>query len=158
MPYLIDGHNLIGAMPQISLDDPDDEQALIVLLQAFCQRSQRKAMVYFDRRAPGSRDPGAGGRLTVHFVQPPRTADEAIAAHLGHLGGRAHNWIVISSDRQVQLAARHAGARVMSSQDFGRLLRPEGGSTADLDDIKPEGIDDPDDLARWEQLFRKGDD
>jgi predicted RNA-binding protein with PIN domain len=158
VPYLIDGHNLIGAMPQISLEDPDDEQALISLLQAFCQRSRHMATVYFDRRAPGSQGMAKSGRLSVHFVQPPRTADDAITSHLDRLGGQAQNWTVVSSDHQVQQAARHAGARVMSSRAFGRLLRPGSGSDPERDDAKPAGVEDPDELARWERLFRKGDD
>jgi S-adenosylhomocysteine hydrolase len=29
MPYMIDGHNLIGKLPDISLDDPNDEALLV---------------------------------------------------------------------------------------------------------------------------------
>ena len=43
MPFLIDGHNLIGRMPGISLDDPDDEARLVAQLRAFCARE-------FDQR------------------------------------------------------------------------------------------------------------
>jgi hypothetical protein len=33
MPFLIDGHNLIGALPDLDLDDPDDEARLVERLQ-----------------------------------------------------------------------------------------------------------------------------
>ena len=36
MNYLIDGHNLIGQLPDISLDDPNDEALLVQKLSGFC--------------------------------------------------------------------------------------------------------------------------
>ena len=35
MPYLIDGHNLIACLPDISLDDPNDEAQLVNKLKGF---------------------------------------------------------------------------------------------------------------------------
>jgi len=35
MPLLIDGHNLIGQIPDISLSDPDDEAKLVLLLRRY---------------------------------------------------------------------------------------------------------------------------
>ncbi len=34
MHYLIDGHNLIAQISDISLDDPDDEAKLVLRLEA----------------------------------------------------------------------------------------------------------------------------
>ncbi|MBP1779822.1 MAG: hypothetical protein H6Q86_5833 [candidate division NC10 bacterium] len=105
MPYMIDGHNLIGAMPGHRLEDPDDEVNLIARLQKFCAASGKAATVYFDRRSPGRADPPRIGRLTVHFIAESSSADQAIRAHLRRLRGDARNWTVVSSDGEVAAAA-----------------------------------------------------
>ena len=49
MHYLIDGHNLIGALPDISLEDPDDEVKLILVLRSWAvARRRREVTVIFD--------------------------------------------------------------------------------------------------------------
>jgi predicted RNA-binding protein with PIN domain len=136
MPYLIDGHNLIGAMPGHRLADPDDEAALIAVLQRYFAASGTGATVYFDRRAPGRADPPRMGRLTIHFVAASSSADRAIRAHLDRLRGEARNWTVVSSDGEVAAAARRAGARTLTSASFLRQL--DGPSTQGPSAEKPE--------------------
>ncbi len=48
MPYLIDGHNLIGKVPNLRQNDPEDEKQLVELLQEFCQRTGKHVEVYFS--------------------------------------------------------------------------------------------------------------
>jgi len=48
MPILIDGHNLIGRMPVLSLADPDDERQLVTLLLAYRARTKKAVTVVFD--------------------------------------------------------------------------------------------------------------
>ena len=128
MPYLIDGHNLIGKIPGLRLDEMDDELALIELLQTFCQLTGKNADVYFDRSASGHARASVHGRVTARFVRSGETADQAIARHLKRLGNAASNWTVITSDRQVQNAAKSARARLISSEDFRRELLAENSS------------------------------
>lgn len=136
MPYLIDGHNLIGKMPGLNLEDLDDEKELIQLLQEFCQLTAKNAEVYFDRAAGGHARARVHGRVTARFVRSGETADLAIARHLKRLGNEASNWTVVSSDRQVQKAARRSRARVLPSEEFSRELVAETSSTGAQD--KPE--------------------
>ena len=126
---MIDGHNLIGAMPGHRLEDPDDEANLIARLQKFCAASGKAATVYFDRRSPSRADPPRIGRLTVHFIAESSSADQAIRAHLRRLRGDARNWTVVSSDGEVAAAARRAGAKALTSASFLRRLEgptPQG--------------------------------
>ena len=53
MPYIIDGHNLIPRIPDLSLQDIDDEMQLVEMLQDFCRISRKKVEVYFDNAPPG---------------------------------------------------------------------------------------------------------
>ncbi|MGD9375749.1 MAG: NYN domain-containing protein, partial [Anaerolineae bacterium] len=48
MPILIDGHNLVGKLPVLSLQDPDDEQKLIELLRSYQARTGKEVIVVFD--------------------------------------------------------------------------------------------------------------
>ena len=127
MPYLIDGHNLIASLDDIHLDDPDDEARLIDLLRTFCAHTGKELTVYFDQRAPGATNPPTMGGLRARFITPPRTADEAILAHLRRLGREAHNWTVVSSDNLIRSAAIQAGARSLNSHAFAPLLEKEPG-------------------------------
>ncbi|HSR48093.1 MAG TPA: NYN domain-containing protein [Anaerolineales bacterium] len=153
MPYLIDGHNLIGALPGHDLRDPDDEVKLVRVLRAFCAGQRTRITVYFDRGAPGRSNPPAGGGVTVRFVRPPATADSAIVRHLEQVGREAPNWIVVSSDRSVAQAARRAGARALSSGEFARLLF--GSDARPTQPEKPDAPVSAEDVEAWEDLFRR---
>jgi predicted RNA-binding protein with PIN domain len=151
MPLLIDGHNLIGALPNISLTDLDDEAKLVSLLSRYLVQARKRAFVYFDRGSFISDQTDRGPYLSVIFIAQPRTADQAIRAHLERLGKEAANWTVISSDREIQHAAKQAGARVLSSQEFSRFLLSI--DVASNGDEKPTSPLSEEELGAWMDLF-----
>lgn len=151
--YLIDGHNLIPHVAGLSLRDLDDEQRLLERLAAFCRRTRCRAEVYFDGAPPTqARRFSLGGRLTVIFVRRGRTADAAIHARLRRLGRAARNVIVVSSDREVQAAARSYGAQVIDSATFARRMRAVEGAPAHEEAEKPAAVP-PDEVEEWLRLF-----
>jgi predicted RNA-binding protein with PIN domain len=122
MPYLIDGHNLIGAFPGMSLSDPEDERKLLEVLEEFGRSSRSKSVVYFDRGQTGMGPLSVAGRMvTAHFVRPPRRADDAI---LDFLRARkdARHFIVVSSDTEIRMKARRSGVKVVASGEFARQV------------------------------------
>jgi len=121
MPYLIDGHNLIPKMG-LRLDSFDDELALVKRLQEFCRLSRKTVEIYFDGAPPGQDGTHKYGTVKAHFVRLGTTADTAIKLRLKKMGASAKNWVVVSSDRQVQAEGRSARAQVVSSEDFARLV------------------------------------
>ncbi len=153
MPFLIDGHNLIPNIPGLRLDNPDDEKQLIRLLQAFCQVKKQKAEVFFDRASLGSAGRQTHGLVSAYFIVRTSSADQAIRARLVQLGKTAPNWVVVSSDHEVQSAARIAGAKVMSAAEFASQLlasqRRRSGS-----EEKPQP--DPAENEELLRLFRQG--
>ena len=155
MPFIIDGHNLIAALPDLDLSDLDDEMKLVEMLRGFCSRTQRRATVYFDRGSPGGEPTIKSGRVEVRFVRLPRTADDAIRAHLLKLDKEAPNWTIVSSDREVRSAARRAGASVLESDAFAQMI-PASVITADQSE-KPLGTLSDIDLDEWERLFNSRD-
>ncbi len=151
MPYLIDGHNLIPHVRGLSLSQIDDEQRLIERLQAFCHRERvARIEVYFDQAPPGMSGTRRFGAVTAHFVRQGTTADQAIRRHLGRLGREARNWTVVTSDRAVQVAARAAHARVISSEAFAARL--DAPALPD-DEEKPPPDED---IETWLRLFGEG--
>ncbi len=148
MPYLIDGHNLIPHVRGLSLEQLDDEQALIARLEAFFQHERKQAVVYFDRAQLESAD-HRSAFLQVHFVRLPAIADTAILNHLRRLGGEARNWVVVSSDGSVRRGAQKAGARAMSSAAFAKLLE----NSAAAHPTTPGQAGGNDDIAGWLEIF-----
>ncbi|MGA7192341.1 MAG: NYN domain-containing protein [Anaerolineales bacterium] len=122
MPYLIDGHNLIPKLG-LRLDSIDDEMQLINVLQEFCRLQRRDAEVYFDGAPVGQARSQKFGIVSAHFVRLGTTADSAIKSRLEKMGRAARNWIVVSSDHEVQSSARTVHADVVSSEKFVELLK-----------------------------------
>ena len=123
MPYLIDGHNLIPKLG-LRLDSMDDEMELVTILQEYSRLERKKQVeVYFDGAPASHAGTRRLGTVTAHFVLLGTTADDAIRKRLKKMGKSAKNWIVVSSDRQVQAESRAAQAEVISSDTFAMLLR-----------------------------------
>ena len=150
MPYLIDGHNLIGQTPGLSLADPDDERKLVVLLRAFLVRTRKKGTVFFDNGQPGGSGHWSNGVLEVVFVRPSRSADDLIRQRLGS-EKNARGLIVVSSDQAVAQAAQAAHARVQSSAEFARQMLRQPPTVQE----KQDGLT-RDEVVEWERLFKKG--
>ena len=151
MPHLIDGHNLIGILPGLSLADPEDERKLLDLLRRYARRTRRRMIVFFDQGNPIYRNPAGEGLVTARFIPPPRKADDAIYEFLA--GRRdARNFTVVTSDLAVQRSARRAGARVVSSAEFARQLAAEEAPAPENENPPQEP---PEDLEDWLELFEE---
>jgi predicted RNA-binding protein with PIN domain len=154
MNWLIDGHNLIPNVPGLSLASADDEMQLIAWLQVFCRMQRTKVEVYFDLSPAGYSGSRTFGMVKAHFIRQGRSADDAIAARLRHLGKSASTWTVVTSDRRVQAEAKSVHARVVTSADFSaRLIQSQQQEQA-----KAKEMDKPmqeEEVAGWLELFRK---
>jgi predicted RNA-binding protein with PIN domain len=157
MPYLIDGHNLIPKVG-LRLDAPDDERDLVERLQDFARLARREVHVYFDGAPPGHAGSRRTGRVTANFVERGRTADSAIRGRLNMLAAAAKNWIVVSSDREVQSAARAARATIMTSEEFAvrltEVVRQNGLRKANAGDRGERALSDQE-VAQWLETFRR---
>jgi uncharacterized protein len=152
MPYLIDGHNLIPKVG-LRLDSPDDEMELVAILQEFARLKRQQVEVYFDGAPIGYDGSRNIGTVRAHFVRLGQTADNAIRARLNRMAKDARNWIVVSSDREVQSAARVMHAQYISAEDFVKSIREAHNSVpkANTDDkkISPAEVDE------WLKIFRE---
>lgn len=155
MPFLIDGHNLIGQMPELSLSDPRDEDKLMARLRLFAERAGKRITVVFDP-SPSDTTPRIGqgrvrlGNLTALYALPGSKADDVIRSMIGEIRDK-QGWIVVTSDAAVAGFARATGIRVESCAVF---LRRMGEALAD----KPAG-EKPQAGAReidnWADVFKE---
>lgn len=122
MPYLIDGHNLIGAMPDIRLGEPNDEMKLVNKLRSFVARRSVRLTVVFDRGLPGGKSPASTHNLEVIFASEIRTnADTYIRRRIEKLHD-PKGWTLITSDQLLMGFAKTYNLKRQKSADFAQIL------------------------------------
>ena len=152
MPYLVDGHNLIPKVG-LHLNSPDDEMELVAILKEFARLKRQQVEVYFDGAPIGQAGTRKLGTVRAHFVPLGQTADSAIRSRLKKMEKDAKNWIIVSSDHEVQSAARVVRAQVVTSEEFVKMLRAATNSTpkANTENKKLSAQE----VDEWLKLFRE---
>ncbi|MCB8983139.1 MAG: NYN domain-containing protein [Ardenticatenaceae bacterium] len=119
MHYIIDGHNLIGKMPDISLKDPNDEVRLVLRLKSWVAESkQRQVTLFFDGGVPGGTVNRLSSRnLKVIFAPSGQTADSLIIRHLKKLKNPG-GYTLVTSDREIIRVAQAQRIRFLQSEQF----------------------------------------
>lgn len=150
MPYLIDGHNVIGQTPGLSLADPDDEVKLTALVRRWCLREKRKATLIFDGGLPGGVSKLSNADVIVVFASTSHTIADDLILNRIRAEKNPNGLIVVSSDQKIVNAAKQQRMTVLSSAEFGRgLLKVK---QAEAISAKETGLT-KEDVAEWEQLF-----
>jgi len=122
MKVIVDGHNLIGKLADISLADPNDEAQLVILLRQYAARTGRKLTVVFDGGLPGGPSRKlSGGGVRVVFASSGRQADPLIINRIRRIRD-LEAWLVVSSDRAILRAAARYKVRAQRSEDFAAEL------------------------------------
>lgn len=155
MQWLIDGHNLIGCMPNLHLDDPNDEEKLLEHLRRYRARTGHKLTVVFDAgvsfRPAKTRQRGG---ITVQFAPQGRTADQIIMRRLRRLKN-PQAIMLVTSDRAVQQAAQQARVRVVSSQEFAQQLL-QLSSSPGVDEANQTDVAlSADEVEEWLEIFNQ---
>ena len=152
MPYLIDGHNLIPKVG-LHLNSPDDEMELVAILKEFARLKRQQVEVYFDGAPIGQAGTRKLGTVRAHFVPLGQTADSAIRSRLNRMEKDAKNWIIVSSDHEVQSAARVVRAQIVTSEEFVKILRAATNSapkaSTENKKLSAQEVDE------WLKLFRE---
>jgi len=153
MPYMIDGHNLIPKLG-LRLEDPDDEMELVRLLQDFARIRRQQVDVYFDGAPAGQAGMRKLGNIKAHFVRQGQTADRAIRRRLEELGKAAKNWVVVSSDHEVQSSAKVNQAQSIRSEEFVKQLRNTLITITHEDNVDSKMS--AKEVEEWMKIFSKG--
>jgi uncharacterized protein len=164
MIYLIDGHNLIGKMPDISLSDPDDEEQLAHRLRQWAaENKSRQVIVIFDRGVLSGLARRLSNQQVKVFFAPTRTTADALLIKRVNEVRNPQQYRLISSDRQIIDAAKVRGMRFWRSERFVEMLGPAELPT-EAADPKPHSEPAPpsqkeqpqlsrEDVAEWLELF-----
>jgi predicted RNA-binding protein with PIN domain len=159
MHYLIDGHNLIAKMPDIALDDPNDEVMLVLRLRSWAAGSRKRQItVIFDRGLPGGRSKFLSrGQVDVIFAPEGQTADTLLISRIRQAANPGE-YTLISSDRQVLAVARDRRMQHIPANVFAERLGQAGRKEQAVPDgLSPDQADDldlsPEEIAEWLALF-----
>ena len=123
MHYLIDGHNLIGRMPDIGLDDPHDEIELVLRLRSWSARSRkRRVTVIFDRGLPGGLGRGlSSGKVQVVFASTAQSADSLLIRRINSVKN-PREYTLVTSDNHILRAAEACRMPVLRAGEFVLML------------------------------------
>ena len=152
MPWIVDGNNLLGLSAELHQKAPGARSRLVQRLAAFSRARRSKVIVVFD----GEPEPGLAGAdvalgdLRAIFSGRGASADSRILKILDEAEDPA-GYLLVTSDRALGDHARHRRARVVTSLAFRRTLEKEGISKSAGDEPLPA-----DEVARWEEIFRRG--
>jgi uncharacterized protein len=148
---LIDGHNLIGKMQDIHLNDPDDEARLVARLHRYALAGGHQVTVIFDAGAPGETATLSRGRVEAVFAPTGSSADQLIVKRFRRIRDR-QAWLVVTSDRQILAAASARRLRTESSETFAARLqeRPADPAAPDLRQVPPSDQE----VEMWLRRFR----
>lgn len=129
MAYIIDGHNLIGILPDISLSQPDDEARLIARLLSYRAQGAGDMIVFFDGnplsaatepgRHPTSIPSWAG--MVVHYAPPGKSADDAIVDFL-RSRRQPGQYAVVTNDQDLSARVRSLGASILPASEFSSRM------------------------------------
>lgn len=154
MPYLIDGHNLIGQLPDISLEDPNDEALLAQKLAGFAARTGKRCVVVFDYGLPAGKSRMSTRAVQVVFASQRSSADRVMIERIGKLQD-AKDWTIVTSDDEVRDAARRRRMPVLTSIEFAELLKAPPKPVVDAGEAADVYVP-PDEVDEWLNLFGDG--
>ncbi|MBM4423598.1 MAG: hypothetical protein FJ030_09435 [Chloroflexi bacterium] len=155
VPYLIDGHNLIGQMPGLSLDDPHDEAKLAMHVRRFCVHERRKATIIFDGGLPGGVSRLSNSDVTVIFASDRRTTADDLLLNRIRNERNPGGLIVVTSDQKIANAARQRRMTVKPSREFAREVSRAAKAARGAGAEKERGLS-KEELEEWEAMFGKG--
>ncbi|MBN1963194.1 MAG: NYN domain-containing protein [Anaerolineae bacterium] len=148
---LIDGHNLINALPDIMLDDPNDEALLVEKLKSYCGRTGKRCLVVFDHGLPGgqSRDLSTP-QVQVIFAAAFRTNADRVLRERIRKHPSPGEVTVVSSDHEVRAEAVTRRMRVLTSEAFaGQMISTMAATPSTNDDV----LLSDDEVSEWMRLF-----
>lgn len=156
MHYLIDGHNLIGKFPDMSLEDPDDEVKLILRLRSWAARKRgRRVTVIFDHGLPGGMDKRLStADVQVLFASAGQTADRLLVRRIQE-ARNPRAITVVSSDNHILQAARGRRMPALKAEMFVAKVseeRPAANANVNAPAAVEQEMSDAE-LAMWLDIF-----
>ncbi len=157
---------MIAKIPDISLEDPNDEAKLVIRLRRWTAAgNKRKISLFFDGGLPGGQEPYLSSpSVNVIFATVGTTADELMINRIRRLQNPTECTLV-SSDRKVKKSAAMRKIRTISASAFASQLNQETGpkyssqksggrnDSNETGDAKRESPLNDREVAEWLEIF-----
>lgn len=168
--WLIDGHNLIGQLQDLSLDDPYDEAKLTAAVRRYCMSSRTKATIIFDNGLPGGFSKQLSNSDVTVIFAPPRTQADTLLMRRAKEAGNLKDLVLVTSDRRIARLAYAYGLETMASEEFALMIgfRPveitQAETTASaapppqitiVYEKNPNPLVTPQEIAYWLPIFKR---
>ncbi len=157
MPYIIDGNNLIGSSPDISLEDNNSRTEIVAIVKKFQKKKNSKIIVVFDGEPDtlsGEENPTE--KIVIKYPPLGDSADDEIKRILeGYTYFR--DVILVTSDRELKDIAKKKGAKVINSIEFYYELKRVYRATGRIE-MKQKRIDtelSDGEVDQWLKIFDK---
>ena len=157
MPYIIDGNNLIGCSPDISLEDSNSRSEILGIVKKFQKKKKSKIIVVFDGEPDTfSNEENPTEKIVVKYPPIGDSADDEIKRILeGYTYFR--DVVLVTSDRELKDVAKKKGARVVNSIEFYYELKRVYRATGRIE-LKQKRIDtelSDGEVDQWMKIFDK---
>ncbi len=157
MPYIIDGNNLIGCSPDISLEDSNSRSEIIGIVKKFQKKKKSKIIVVFDGEPDTfSNEENPTEKIVIKYPPIGDSADDEIKRILdGYTYFR--DVVLVTSDRELKDVAKKKGARVVNSIEFYYELKRVYRATGRIE-LKQKRIDtelSDGEVDQWLKIFDK---
>lgn len=157
MPYIIDGNNLIGCSPDISLEDNNSRSEILGIVKKFQKKKKSKIIVVFDGEPDTfSNEENPNEKIVVKYPPIGDSADDEIKRILeGYTYFR--DVVLVTSDRELKDAAKKKGVRVINSIEFYYELKRVYRATGRIE-LKQKRIDtelSEGEVDQWMKIFEK---
>lgn len=149
---LLDGHNLIGRTPGLSLEREEEAREVLLRRIAAARGSgRRQVVVVFDGNRPGSAKESAFGGLRVVYAPEGQSADDEILRRVAR--ARRGQATVVTSDRRLAQRALDLGAGVESCEAFLRRLEGDAAARRKRAPSAPSSLA-PSEVEDWLRVFQ----
>ncbi len=145
MPYLVDGNNLIGVSPNLTIGSQESRDFIIRKLLRFHRLTKKRIVLVFD----GAPEPYPARmelspkNFMVLFPKYGESADDVIKRCMGP------GMVVVTSDRELIEEAKKRHIKWMRSRDFLRMVS----SVKEGKNEKPDWNPTPQEIDAWLKIF-----
>ena len=158
MPYIIDGNNLIGCSPDISLEDKEARTKLLHIVRNFQENRNNNVILFFDGEpANGLYREEVNQKFSIRYPRFGGSADEEIRELLESYSDY-RDVILVSSDRELKTIGKKKGAKIVNSIEFYFRLK-QAYRVDERREEKKKRIDaqlSDNEVDQWMKIFQEG--
>lgn len=119
---IIDGHNLIGASPNIKLSDRNAKEKLLDVLNQYQLKTNHKIIVVFDGVGYGGYEITSFENIVINYPSSGQTADDIIINYINQYS-TDESVKIISSDKKIIKSAKNNRLTSIDSDNYWTIIK-----------------------------------